>query len=238
MNVRRQIAGAPLWYEREGTPSQRGFQFDPKFYRELEECFLEIAEFFKPLVRVVTAGAYVDKPGSHGLGRGFDLDGIDFEGGPLWSARDRTRLTAAIQCVFMRKFGVVLGWTYDERHADHLHIDDTQVWGFRDNSRSIVSFTQWVLNFQELGSDLLKLDGVWGKKTEDIFWLNFGRPTVRVLPTNAEYKTFLSFAAQKFFSQMKRETELKLPMAKKLTHEETLEKVRDIVAAALQEGDL
>ncbi len=164
------LAGATFWYERRGHPHKRTFDFDPKFYRTLEECFLEIAEDFKPMARVISAGAYVDKPGSHKLGRAFDLDGIEFEDGQLWMATERGVLTAAIQGVFMKKFGVVLGWTFNEDHADHLHIDDSYAWGFRE-SPSIVSYMQWVLT---LSGNTLKVDGLWGPRTESVFWRHLG----------------------------------------------------------------
>ena len=227
----KKIAGATLWYERGKFDQFRSFEFDPKFYRTLEECFLEIAEAFKPLSRVITAGAYVDKPGAHRLGRAFDLDGIEFEDGQVWKATERSGLTAAIQGVFMKKFGVVLGWTYDEDHADHLHIDDASwKWGFRE-SPSIVSYMQWVL---ELSGNSVKIDGLWGPKTERVFWRHLGTgEETKHYPNDGEYRRFLAFAVQKFFSQERRDS-------KPLKDEKTiaLEKIRDLAAAALQEGDL
>lgn len=235
MISRLEIAGIPLWYERDVLPRMQSFRFDPKFFRLLEECFIEIGEAFKPLSRVISAGAYVDKPGAHKLGRAFDLDGIEFEDGQIWMATEQTRLTAAIQGVFMKKFGTVLGWTYDEAHRDHLHISDWgPPWGFRDYSRAVVSYVQWVLN---LGRNLeggLAVDGIWGPKTEVAFWFNFGKPTHVGLPENVEYRTFLDFATQRFFSQMRRE---KAPEGVKDEKTCALERIRDIVAMALQEGD-
>jgi len=234
------IAGAPLWYERESSHGHpKTFEFDSKFYRTLEEGFLEIAEAFKPLSRVILGGVYVDKPGAHKLARAADLDGIEFEDGQIWMATERSRLSAAIQGVFMKRFGVVLGWTYDRLHWDHFHVADTSPWGFYV-TRSVVTYIQWVLGFE--GHSLL-VDGIWGPKTESAFWLNFGRLNGKGYPTDAEYKTFLNFAISKFFNQMKRESDdpdspnnWNTPAAD--PRMEALEKIRDLAAAALQEGVL
>jgi len=233
------IAGAELWYERGADPVGIGFQFDPTFFRTFEECFIEIGELYKVPRRIILAGTFVDKPGAHKLARAADLDGIEFEDGSEWSAAERTRLTAALQAVFMKRFGVVLGWTYDEAHGDHFHVDDTKEWGFRYNSRSIVSFIQWALGFE--GHEL-EVDGIWGPKTLDAF---FGYDVLHkklVCPTNTEYRDFLTSISEKFFNRTRREYYLD----KLVTHEiitvvdpriEALEKIRDIAAFALQEGD-
>ena len=241
MISRDKIAGSWLWYERGEFPDCQSFDFDSKFYRTLEEGFLEIAEAFKPLSRVITAGAYVDKPGAHNLGRAFDLDGIEFEDGQLWMATETGKLTAAIQGVFMKRFGVVLGWTYDEAHEDHLHISDYgPAWGFRE-SRSITKYIQWGLG---LGGNPLKMDGVWGSQTGSAFWQHLGRRDYEAKhhPTNADYRTFLDFAVQRFFSQMKRKHNIFENALIDPAFDDpkilALEKIRDIAATALQDGDL
>ncbi len=201
-----EIAGAELWYERGSIPKLIEFSFDLKFFQAFEECFLEIEELYKNPTRIILAGTYVEKPGAHKLGRAADLDGIEFEDGEgVWMATKHGRLTAAIQGVFMKHLGVVLGWTYDEAHSDHLHIDDTREWGFRHNSRSIVTYIQWVLGFE---GHVLKVDGIWGAKMEEAYFIYTG---VEGYPTNTEYKDFLSSISWKFFSQMKRESEPSLP---------------------------
>ena len=235
MIMKAGIAGASFWYERGEAPFPTMLEIEPKFFRTLEECFIEIGEAYKPLARVISAGAYVDKPGAHLLGRAFDLDGIEFEDGQVWAATEQTRLTAAIQGVFMKKFGVVLSWVYDEAHSDHLHIDDWgSPWGFKE-SPSVVKYVQWVLNLSGVRSPSLKVDGVWGPLTERAFWQHFGRRNeVRHYPTDTEYKTFLGFASQRFFSQMRRESE---PARLRDEKTEALELIRDLAMVALREGD-
>ena len=234
------IGSGELWYDRDKVPRQQQFSFDPKFFQKIEECFLNIERLYKRPYHIILAGVYVDKPGAHGLGRALGLDGIEFEDGQLWSAKDRTRLTAAIQGIFMKKFGVVLGWTYDSKHEDHIHIDDYGYpWGFSDRP-SIVKYVQWILNLEGRGS--LKVDGIWGPRTQDSF-VNYNNTAHdgRAYPTNTEYKDFLSGITSKFFSQMKREhhkQEHAIEGLGRLEMMEALEKIRDLAAGVLQEGDL
>jgi len=250
MITKARIAKADLWYERGEIVKSLSFQFDSKFFAAFEECFLEIEKRYKKVSRVILAGAYVEKPGSHKLGRAADLDGIEFEDGSRWDATGRDRLAAAIQGIFARKFGVVLGWTFDEAHEDHLHVDDTFDFGFRSNWKSVTGFVQWVLRLDGFN---VEIDGVWGPLTQRAFWNSLGK-LIREddLPSNADYREFLDFKTQKFFSQTKKEYSV-VPdeslgwgggsFGIDITHgvdlrTEALEKIGEIVRIALTEGDL
>jgi hypothetical protein len=84
-HIFEKLAGVPVHYDRSAPPFGYGTRGRPaKFHSELtfvmklEQCLQELWEVC-PLhqAQVMTsAGAWVDKPGFHGRGRAFDLDGI------------------------------------------------------------------------------------------------------------------------------------------------------------------
>lgn len=114
---------------------------------------------------ILTAGAYVQKPGYHGLGRAFDLDGIIWEK-RSWIANtfpNEPHLYLAIESTLRRYFGTVLTFDYDRAHEDHIHFDDGTRPGFDRMSRSRVIYLQNALSFAHGLS--VERDGVWGPET-------------------------------------------------------------------------
>ncbi|KKL12170.1 hypothetical protein LCGC14_2538480, partial [marine sediment metagenome] len=112
-----------LYYERRSSDDVWGdlapeeqvdFWLERKFAGELDSCFKEIKKVFghRVMQGIITAGAWVDKPGMHKEARAFDLDGIVWKDGK-WKAtgfRDikNRRIYLVIQAICMKHFGTVL----------------------------------------------------------------------------------------------------------------------------------
>ncbi len=174
MNTRN-IAGIDLVYGRDDEPdmTQKSslFKFDLQFHKRMGQWVDDLHQSLPYLMlRLVTAGAYVDKPGYHGKGRAFDLDGIVMEtaeGAVFWQATDYAKpnyraFYLGIQASCLRHFGTVLAWEYNEAHHDHIHMDDGRDVGFR-KSTSIVSFLQAVSMY--VYDHPVEIDGIWGSET-------------------------------------------------------------------------
>ncbi len=244
------INSIPLYYERNLDESTWGdlskwkagrFNFDEELYEALEWVFEQVEKFFMFPLGIITAGVQVDKEGEHKFGRAFDLDGIVFQGGLKLRIRDRTKLHAAVMATFMQRFGVVLGWMYDEDHEDHFHVDLSKGWGFR-NSRSIVGAVQW---FLELDGYAIKIDGIWGPKTQYAFGKHEGLLKLKVYdtlryPSHDEYGAFLRRIALKFFDEVKRERMIEDGEIEEFPGNDmrrTLKEIRRLVDEALNEEE-
>jgi hypothetical protein len=170
------LSGVPVHYDRrhQGDYGTRGaqatFHVTNEFEAKLDTCFEQLWEL-SPFGRaevITSAGAWVNKPGFHGLGRALDLDGIFwrdksfvtlFDG---FQGRDR-RLYLAVEAVLRMHFGQVLNYDFNAAHRDHFHIDDVAP-GFRANSKTAVFFVQNALSFV-LGHSVSR-DGVFGPETD------------------------------------------------------------------------
>lgn len=174
-NTFDKLAGVPVHYDRYPDPEYgygtRGkpntWHCTEAFEQKLVEALEELWELC-PLGRaevITTAGAYVNKPGLHGKGRGFDVDGI------FWS--DRTFVTKnypndrpfylAVEAVFRKHFGTVLNYEYNVDHQDHLHIDDGSETGFVPEHRSRVLSLQMALT--HVFERPVTIDGLIGPET-------------------------------------------------------------------------
>lgn len=175
------IAGAPTHYARDLDPPlrtegrARAFRSTPTFKAILDTAFREIWETsgLGPADVVVSAGALVNKPGMHGKGEAFDLDGI------VWHATDERpevqffaidfpkdpKLYCGIGSILNRHFVHCLHYLYNTPHEDHFHIDTTASAKFSQGSRSRVSFLQATLHFVH-GLSIV-LDGKWGQRTQN-----------------------------------------------------------------------
>jgi hypothetical protein len=174
-NYFKKLAGVPVHYDRftdvrygygtKGKPYD--FFCTKKFQDKLDACFQElwnICPHGKGEV-ITSAGAYVDKPGSHGMGRGFDLDGIFWPNKTFITINYPTEkeFYLGVEAVLRKHFGTVLNHLYNNAHQDHFHIDDTSEVKFFTSSRSRVLFLQaTVVNLFEKTIDI---DGDWGPKT-------------------------------------------------------------------------
>ena len=166
------LAGVPLHYDRlPGTYGTRGraqtWFMQQDFADKLQACLDELWETC-PLGEaevVATAGAWVDKPGAHGEGRGFDIDAI------FWSNRTFVTLHyptdsafyLAVEAVLRKHFGTVLNFHFNQAHQDHFHIDDLAPVGFVRHHRSRVLFVQMAMN--KLFGRTVDIDGRWGSET-------------------------------------------------------------------------
>lgn len=176
-NTFDEIAGVPVHYDRFPNP-QFGYGTRGKpltwhctepFEQKLDDAFAELWEVC-PLGQaevITTAGAYVNKPGMHGQGRGFDVDGI------FWDTRtfvtknypeDRP-FYLAVEAILRKHFGTVLNYEYNKDHEDHLHIDDGTEPGFVARHRSRVLFLQMAL--AHVFRHPVTIDGVFGPETSD-----------------------------------------------------------------------
>lgn len=168
--------GVPVHYDRrnnqdygtEGAPAT--FFATAEFEAKLDRCFEQLWEL-TPFGRariITSAGAFVDKPGFHGMGRALDLDGIFwpdqtfvtlFDG---FQGRNRP-LYLAVEAVLRMHFGQVLNYNFNAAHRDHFHIDDLAP-GFRRTSKTATFFVQNALTFV-LGHSVGR-DGVFGPETD------------------------------------------------------------------------
>lgn len=172
-----QLGGVPVHYDRFNDPNfgygTRGkptrFHCTEAFEQKLDTCFQELWTAC-PLGKaevITSAGAFVEKPGKHGEGRAFDLDGL------FWS--DKTFITLrypqdrqfylGVEAILRKHFGTVLNYEYNASHRDHFHVDDGTAVGFSSESRSRVLFLQMVLT--HVFAIPVGIDGVIGRETND-----------------------------------------------------------------------
>lgn len=173
------LANTPIHYDRYDPGSgfgygTRGKPFKPRATPEmintLEACFNDIftQSPFGTAEIITSAGAFVEKPGYHGLGQAFDLDGI------FWNTEQfvalnylkQPHLYLAIESIARQHFGTVLNYNYNAAHQDHLHLDIGSSVGFQKMSKSRVEYLQSSLFF--VHGYQLGIDGVWGPETEKV----------------------------------------------------------------------
>jgi hypothetical protein len=110
-----------------------------------------------PADRIVSAGAWVPE-GTNGRGPddrhvqgiAIDIDAIHWEGESLIAHPERTDLGfyMGTEAHFRRYFHTVLGWSYNDDHRGHWHIDDgVALRGYDKNSQMHKRFLQAVLKY-------------------------------------------------------------------------------------------
>ena len=167
------LAGVPVHYDRlpsapygtRGVPERFFAQGD--FIGKMDRFFADLWQTcpFGTAEVITSAGAWVEKPGQHGRGRAFDLDGIFWRGKTFvtlhdgFNGRDR-KFYFAVESVLRRHFGQNLNYFYNADHRDHFHFDDAVGVGFRSGSRSTVLFVQGALRF--IHGETIAVDGRWG----------------------------------------------------------------------------
>ncbi len=183
-----QLDGVPLHYWRwtDGTAgrrtAQRTFSSSAPFHDRLLGWVRDLKAMAQHhggltgMNRIVSAGAYVNKPGQHGLGQAFDLDQVRWSNATITpyyrehSARDLLvrRRYLALDAVSRRHFRYVLDGGFNSAHADHLHFDfgGGQI-RCSTSSRSDTVFVQMCCN-AFMGSGLA-VDGAWGSRTQAAF---------------------------------------------------------------------
>ena len=131
-----------------------------------EALFQTAPQDFGDAQFILTAGAYVQKPGYQGNGRAFDLDALVWKS-KHWIANtflQDPQLYLAIEAIIRQNFGTVLTYSYNRPNEDHVHFDDGTSIGFDRMSKSRVIFLQNAIYFV-YGVDLGR-DGVWGPETD------------------------------------------------------------------------
>ncbi|KKL44807.1 hypothetical protein LCGC14_2361960 [marine sediment metagenome] len=246
--------GIPLSYERRSSddvwgdlaPTKEvGLYFNSSFRRKLDDCFVEINKVFahRAMKGIISAGAWVDKPGMHKLARAFDLDGIVWEGGNWRATRfvggNELKMYLVIQAICMKHFGTVLGYLYNKAHEDHIHMDDGTEPGFRHNSRSIVTFIQQACK-TFLGQPLAEVDGSWGPKTAEVMRSALGLPFEQY-PNDTQYFAFLDMVIATVKKEDRRvdQRSEKLEVLYQHSDEEILKEIRkglDILELRLDDG--
>lgn len=123
---------------------------------------------FGQMQRILSAGAYVDKPGEHGRGHAFDLDAIHWDRVQFIAKRQPLdkHVYLLVQALCHKYFGTVLDFNYNADHEDHLHIDIGRPIGFRE-SRSTTSFIQESIN--AIHGKRVGVDSEYGPGTDIAF---------------------------------------------------------------------
>lgn len=174
-----ELAGVPVHYDRYDASSgygygTRGKPFRPratqKMIATLQACFRDLFEQapLGPAEVVTSAGALVEKPGYHGSGQAFDLDGIFWKNTHLVALEypAKPHLYLAVESVLRQHFGTVLAYNYNADHKDHFHLDPGTAVGFQRLSKSRVEYLQASLFY--VHGYPLGIDGVWGPSVEHV----------------------------------------------------------------------
>ena len=148
------IDGVPLFYARGVPPRPTSFSIDPAYKSMLVDTvktvrFRAPASFGK-LVRITSAGAFVAKPGMHGLGRAFDHDRWTFQHVDIKpiahdhasSSRATRQRYWALAALMRSHCAYVLHGLYNQAHEDHLHQDNGGPYGFTTSSEATVKLVQ------------------------------------------------------------------------------------------------
>lgn len=210
------LDGTPLHYWRwtDGTAGSRSeqrtfastYQFHDRlvaWVRDLR-ALAEAHGGLRGMQRIVSAGAFVNKPGQHGLGQAFDLDEVRWANGAIspyrrhHAASDRAivRRFLALDAVCRRHFRWVLDAGYNAAHSDHVHMDFGGGAPRCDKaSRSDTAFVQMACN-AHMGAGL-RVDGLWGRATQAAFDESRRRLAVGGDPhrSSTDWRTWLGRAA-------------------------------------------
>ncbi len=213
-NYFKELSAVPVHYARppiapyatRGKPYR--FYTTKPFEGKLTACFDELWTVC-PLGKaevITSAGAYVDKPGYHSKGRGFDLDAI------FWKQRDFVTLDypsdpvfyLGIEAIIRRHFGTVLNYLYNRAHRDHFHIDDGTPVKFSSQSTSRVLFIQAALTY--IHDIPVIIDGVYGQQTSTAIKDILARiGSSGKIETIATWKKFLLNSAEIAFKSVEKE---------------------------------
>lgn len=176
--------GVPVHYDRpplapygsRGVPHT--FFSTTAFEAKLDRCFEQLWELnpFGKAEVITSAGAWVPKPGFHGLGRGFDLDGIFWAGKSFVTLRDGfggndRPFYLAVEAVLRMHFGEVLNYNFNADHRDHFHISDLEP-AFNPERTTTAYFLQNALTFV-LGRRV-GIDGEIGPETRGALTATLG----------------------------------------------------------------
>jgi hypothetical protein len=202
--VYRTIGGVPLRYVRVSPILTRVYiRSTAEFEHKLDHFSYNLATApparYGRLRWIATAGAYVPKPGYHGLGRAFDLDVVRWNNRacrPIHrhhaSTMARRRRYIGVDALARRWFKYVLDAGYNRAHRDHIHVDDGGgALVFNPGYRSDTVFVQRAANVM-IGAGLV-IDGIYGPLTAAAFRRMKNRLDIphRVSTSPRTYRRFL-----------------------------------------------
>lgn len=172
-----QLDGVPLFYARGVPPRPQSFLVEPNFrdilVRTVQTVRARAPESFGGLVRITSAGAFVQKPGLHGQGRAFDHDAWTFERvdirpiGRDHAAPSRARRQRywALVALMRSHSAFVLHGLYNKAHEDHAHQDNGSSVPFSAGSEATVKLAQAICNDIFGQTPRLAVDGVFGPRS-------------------------------------------------------------------------
>ncbi|CAN5921421.1 hypothetical protein BH23ACT10_BH23ACT10_30170 [soil metagenome] len=177
----RTIGGVPLRYLRSATVLTQYYARSTAAFEDKLDAFSRdlgaaAPRAYGPLRYIGTAGAYVNKPKLHGMGRAFDLDLVRWQhrtcapirGNHAHRRRAVIRRYIGVDALARRRFKYVLDGWYNAAHRDHLHLDDGGgALVFNADYRSDTVFIQAAANV--MINARLTVDGVYGPKTGRAF---------------------------------------------------------------------
>ncbi|HEX6755734.1 MAG TPA: hypothetical protein VF109_07280 [Mycobacteriales bacterium] len=182
-----EIWGQRTYYEGTGQPSY--FSYEPGFYARLETWlqywYVNTPGTWLTPLRVWSYGAYVNKPGAHGLGRAFDLTRLYVtSGGTItrtfradynnWRNLTGTELTLirrwywGTSASLHYHFRHVLTYPYNSEHWNHIHIDNlisgSGNSNFATSSEAQVKHVQACCTY--IWGYSTTIDGIWGPQSD------------------------------------------------------------------------
>jgi len=204
-SVYRTIGGIPLRYVRVSPALTRvyvrsTYEFEDKLDRFSYNLASAAPSRYGRLQWIATAGAYVNKPGYHGMGRAFDLDVVKWRNVACRPIRGhhrsdrlaRRRRYIGVDALARRWFKYVLDAWYNPAHRDHMHLDDGGgALVFNTGYRSDTVFIQRAANLMINAN--LAIDGLYGPLTDAAFHKMKNRVDVphRVHVSPRIYRRFL-----------------------------------------------
>ncbi len=152
--------------ELEPDPDGRRFYGSQELQDALNQWAGHLPRVMRPPNYILSAGLYVDKPGTHSQGIAIDVDGFwisDADHYMALSAPNDWGFYLKIEATLRQVFGTVLNYDYNLYHRDHWHCDLSRAPGWR-RVRSLTIFAQRALN--EIFSQDIEVDGIYGPETD------------------------------------------------------------------------
>ena len=172
-----ELDGVPLFFARGVQSRPQTFSVEPQFRdvltRTVKAVRARAPDSFGDLVRITSAGIFVDKPGMHGLGRAFDHDAWTFENVDIRpigrdhaaGAIGKRRRYWALAALIRSNSAFTLHAEFNAAHQDHIHQDNGGPQPFTTSSEATVKLVQSVCNEIFGQSPSLTVDGVFGEKS-------------------------------------------------------------------------
>jgi hypothetical protein len=171
------LDGVPLLYARDGEPHRQSFPMAPGF-RDILVATVKSVRFRAPqafgdLLSITSAGAFVNKPGAHGLGRAFDHDAWTFDTVDIRPLRQdhaaaslaRRQRYWALAAIIRSRSAFVLHGEYNAAHRDHIHQDNVApTRAFTTGSEAAVKLAQAICK-HIYGKTNLVIDGDFGPRS-------------------------------------------------------------------------